>query len=189
MAGVLLTGGFKPDPRVWKLCSPALDTGLPVLNINYSTMQSVLYLPYLNLEVPLDDRDRMQQAVDAVASHINLEWKEPLLNNIEERRFSPPAFRHMLVERARKANKRIILPEGNEPRTIEAAITCHQRGIARCVLMGDAGRMRRLAARRGMSIPPDNEIIDPAQSQPRYIEAMVELRRDKDCLLYTSRCV
>ncbi|RUQ33854.1 MAG: phosphate acetyltransferase [Candidatus Competibacteraceae bacterium] len=180
VAGVLLTGGFKPDPRVWKLCGPALDTGLPVLTIHYSAMQSVLYLPYLNLEVPLDDGDRMQQAVDAVASHINLEWKEPLLNTIEERRFSPPAFRHMLVERARKANKRIILPEGNEPRTIEAAIICHQRGIARCVLMGDVGRMRRLSARRGMSIPPDIEIIDPAQIDQRYIDAMVELRRDKD---------
>ncbi|MBZ4193983.1 MAG: phosphate acetyltransferase [Candidatus Contendobacter sp.] len=179
VAGVLLTGGFKPDPRVWKLCGPALDTGLPVLSINYSAMQSVLYLPYLNLEVPLDDRDRMQQAVDAVASHITLEWKEPLLNNLEERRFSPPAFRHMLVERARKANKRIVLPEGNEPRTIEAAITCHQRGIARCVLMGDAGRMRRMSARRGMIIPPDIEIIDPAEINSRYIEAMVELRGDK----------
>lgn len=65
------------------MCGPALDTGLPVLTIHYSAMQSVLYLPYLNLEVPLDDGDRMQQAVDAVASHINLEWKEPLLNTIE----------------------------------------------------------------------------------------------------------
>jgi phosphate acetyltransferase len=127
-------------------------------------MQSVLYLPYINLEVPLDDRDRMQQAVEAVASHITLDWKEPLLTTIEERRLSPPAFQHMLVERARKANKRIILPEGNEPRTIEAAIICHQRGIARCVLMGDAGRMHRLSARRGMSIPPDIEIIDPPRS-------------------------
>ena len=42
VAGILLTGGFKPDPRVWKLCGPALDTGLPVLTIAYTTMQSVL---------------------------------------------------------------------------------------------------------------------------------------------------
>ena len=89
---------------------------------------------YKRQEVPLDDRDRMQQAVETVASHITLDWKEPLLSRIEERRLSPPAFQHTLVERARKANKRIILPEGNEPRTIEAAIICHQRGIARCVL-------------------------------------------------------
>jgi phosphate acetyltransferase len=179
VAGVLLTGGFKPDPRVWKLCVPALDAGLPVLTIPYGAMQSVLYLPSMNLEIPIDDRDRIQQAVDAVASHITLEWKEPLLARIEERRFSPPAFRHMLVERARQANKRIVLPEGNEPRTIEAAITCHQRGIARCVLLGDAERMRRLSARRGMTIPPDIEIVDPTRIEQRHIEAMVELRGHK----------
>ncbi len=179
VAGVLLTGGFKPDPRIWKLCSPALDAGLPVLTVANSTLQAVLYLPHLNLEVPLDDRDRMQQAVEAVASHVTLEWKDPLLSHIQERRLSPPAFQHSLVERARKANKRIILPEGNEPRTIEAAIICHQRGIARCVLMGDAGRMHRLAARRGMSIPPDIEIIDPTQIDRRYIDSMVDLRQHK----------
>lgn len=179
VAGVLLAGGLKPDLRVWKLCGPALDVGLPVLTMPYSTLQSVLYLPHLNLEVPLDDRDRMQQAVEAVASHVSLDWKEPLLTRIEERRLSPPAFQHTLVERARKANKRIILPEGNEPRTIEAAIICHQRGLARCVLMGDGGRMHRLAARRGMSIPPDIEIIDPTQIDHRYIDAMVELRQHK----------
>ena len=179
VAGVLLAGGLKPDLRVWKLCSPALDSGLPVLTIPHSTLQAVLYLPHLNLEVPLDDRDRMQQAVETVASHITLDWKEPLLSRIEERRLSPPAFQHTLVERARKANKRIILPEGNEPRTIEAAITCHQRGIARCILMGDAGRMHRLAARRGMSIPPDVEIIDSTQIDRRYIEALVALRQHK----------
>ncbi len=180
VAAVLLTGGIKPDPRVWKLCDPALATGLPVLTIPYSTMQSVLYLPYINLEIPLDDHDRMQRAVETVASHITLEWQEPLLTAIEERRLSPPAFRHMLVERAHRANKRIILPEGNEPRTIEAAIICHQRSIARCVLMGDAGRMHRLSARRGMTIPPGIEIIDPTQVDQRYIDAMVELRRDKE---------
>ena len=180
VAAVLLTGGIKPDPRVWKLCDPALATGLPVLTIPYSSMQSVLYLPYINLEIPLDDHDRMQRAVETVASHITLEWQEPLLTAIEERRLSPPAFRHMLVERAHRANKRIILPEGNEPRTIEAAIICHQRNIARCVLMGDAGRMHRLSARRGMTIPPGIEIIDPTQVDSRYIDAMVELRHDKE---------
>ncbi|HRF43428.1 MAG TPA: phosphate acetyltransferase [Candidatus Competibacteraceae bacterium] len=179
VAAVLLTGGFKPDPRIWKLCGAAFDTGLPVLTVPYTALQAVLYLPYLNLEVPLDDRGRMSQAVEAVASHISLDWKEPLLSTIDERRLSPPAFRHMLVERARRASKRIILPEGNEPRTIEAAIICHQRGIAHCILMGDAGRMHRLSARRGLSIPSDIVIIDPAHIEQRYIDAMVELRGHK----------
>ena len=179
VAAVLLTGGIKPDPRIWTLCMPALEAGLPILTIPHSTMQSVLYLPYLNLEIPLDDRDRMQRAVDIVAAHVSLEWKEPLLSQIEERRLSPPAFRHLLVERASRARKRIILPEGNEPRTLEAAIICHQRGIAHCVLMGDAGRMQRLAARHGLRLPPDLEIIDPTAIAQRHIDAMVALRAHK----------
>jgi phosphate acetyltransferase len=151
-----------------------------VLTIPHTTMQSVLYLPYINLEIPLDDRDRIKRAIEAVASHISPDWKEPLLTAIAaERRLSPLAFQHMLVERARRANKRIVLPEGNEPRTIEAAIICHQRGIARCVLMGDAGRIQGVMARQGMAIPPDIEIIDPTRIEPRYIDAMVELRQHK----------
>ncbi|MCQ4010557.1 hypothetical protein FK521_27140 [Klebsiella pneumoniae] len=34
------------------------------------------------------------------------------------RRLSPPAFRYQLTELARKAGKRVVLPEGDEPRTI-----------------------------------------------------------------------
>ncbi len=31
LAGLLLTVGVEPDPRVWELCRPAAATGLPVL--------------------------------------------------------------------------------------------------------------------------------------------------------------
>ena len=48
---------------------------------------------------------------------------------------SPPAFRYQLVQRAKAANKRIVLPEGSEPRTVQAAAICQARGIARCVLL------------------------------------------------------
>ena len=51
------------------------------------------------------DHLRLLQAVEAVAAHINLDWKEPLLTTLEERRLSPPAFRHMLVERARRSQR------------------------------------------------------------------------------------
>ena len=42
-----------------------------------------------------------------------------------------------IVELAKQADKRIVLPEGSEPRTIRAAALCAQRGIARCVLLGN----------------------------------------------------
>ena len=54
----------------------------------------------------------------------------------------PPVFRHRPVEAARAASRRIVLPEGDEPRTLRAAAICAERGVARCVLLGDPGRTR-----------------------------------------------
>ena len=38
------------------------------------------------------------------------------------RRLPPSAFRYELIQKARAAAKRIVLPEGDEPRTVKAAI-------------------------------------------------------------------
>jgi phosphate acetyltransferase len=80
---------------------------------------------------------------------------------------------------ARKANKRIVLPEGEEPRTVKAAIICHQKGIARCVLLGKRNAVIEVAEVQGLQIPDDLEILDPDEVRYRYVAPMVELRKAK----------
>jgi len=91
----------------------------------------------------------------------------------------PPAFRHRLVQAARNANKRIVLPEGNEPRTLQAATICHEKGIARCVLLGDPARIRLAAEAQSLRLPLSLEIIDPERVIDRYVSPIMELRRGK----------
>src|SRR5688572_8314317 len=45
-------------------------------------------------------------------------------------------FLRRLAARAREARKRIVLPEGTEPRTVQAAARAASRGIARITLLG-----------------------------------------------------
>jgi phosphate acetyltransferase len=91
----------------------------------------------------------------------------------------PPAFRHRLVQAARAANKRIVLPEGDEPRTIQAAAICHRKGVARCALLGEPGLIRHVAEVQGVELPEGIEILDPAAIRSRYVEPMTVLRRAK----------
>jgi len=179
VAALVLTGGLRPSPAVWEFCRAALATGLPVLLVPHETVVSVLNITRINLEVPLDDPERIQLVAQTVAANLSLQWIDELLNRTEERRLSPPAFRYLLTERARQADKRIVLPEGEEPRTIEAAIECQRRGIARCVLLGEPGRIHRVAARRGLTMPDELEIIEPEPIIGRYVEPLVELRKHK----------
>lgn len=96
-----------------------------------------------------------------------------------ELRMPPPVFRHKLMEKARAAAKRIVLPEGDEPRTIRAAAICQEKGIARCVLIGRRSEIERVAAEQGVVLPQGIEIIDPADVGDRYVAPMVEMRKSK----------
>jgi phosphate acetyltransferase len=92
---------------------------------------------------------------------------------------SPPAFRYQLIQKAHAANKRIVLPEGDEPRTIRAAVICTEKGIARCVLLGQRKLIKSAADAMGIELPLELEILEPAQIAGRFVAPMVALRKSK----------
>merc|ERR1712023_434810 len=118
LAGLMLTGGFMPDQRVIDLCHRALETGLPVLGSDANTYETAHMLANLSSAIPIDDPKRIEKAMEAVATRIDTDWLQQHLKVARQVRLSPPAFRYQLSERARAANKRIVLPEGCEPRTV-----------------------------------------------------------------------
>ncbi len=179
LAGLVLTGGLTPDARTIDFCRNALDTGLPVLQTRANTYATALELARMPTEVPADDLERIDQVMEAIAGRIDVKWIRARLSTSREPRLSPPAFRYLIAERARKANKRIILPEGNEPRTLQAAVTCHERKLASCVLLGAPAEIHSLAQSLELTLPHDLEIINPDGVREQYVAPMVELRRHK----------
>ncbi len=176
LAGLLLTVGIAPDPRVWQLCGAAIDTGLTVLLTDSYSYETAAVVHAVDPEIPVDDAERAGLAMAVVADALDPEWLAGLPTPTHVPRLSPPAFRHRLTTAARQAASRIVLPEGTEPRTLQAVVTCHRLGIARCVLLA---RPADVAAGRGLSMPADLEIVDPTQVSERHIEALVAARRQK----------
>lgn len=180
IGAILLTGGYEMDARISKLCERAFATGLPVFMVNTNTGQTSLSLQSFNLEVPVDDHERIEKVQEYVANYINADWIESLTATSERsRRLSPPAFRYQLTELARKAGKRVVLPEGDEPRTVKAAAICAERGIATCVLLGNPDEINRVAAARGVELGAGIEIVDPEVVRESYVGRLVELRKNK----------
>lgn len=179
IGALLLTGGYEMDARISKLCERAFATGLPVFMVNTNTAD--LSEPAeLQLEVPVDDHERIEKVQEYVANYINADWIESLTATSERsRRLSPPAFRYQLTELARKAGKRIVLPEGDEPRTVKAAAICAERGIATCVLLGNPAEINRVAASQGVELGAGIEIVDPEVVRESYVGRLVELRKNK----------
>ena len=82
--------------------------------------------------------------------------------------------------KARAKVRRIALPEGEEPRTVQAAARVRNEGLAKPILLGSAERIRAVAAQTGTDIA-GIEIADPADSPKLsdYAEALYELRKAK----------
>jgi phosphate acetyltransferase len=179
LAALLLTGGFPFSPEVKQLCAKAIAGGLPILSIESDSFRTALRLQNLNFQVPFDDALRLERVKNEIADHIETRWLEGIATKERPTHLSPAAFRYALVSKARSADTKIVLPEGNEPRIIEAASRCAEKGIAHCILLGNSEEIRRLAANLGLPLGKGVEIVDPASIAERYIDRFVELRRHK----------
>ena len=180
LAGLLLCSDFQPDPRIMELCKAALDGGLPIMTVQTASYDTATNLFGLNKETPADDIERATRVTEYIAQHLQPEFLHSRLSVPRgELRLSPPAFRYQLVKRAQDANKRIVLPEGNEPRTIRAAAICQERGIARCVLLAKPEEVQAVAREQGINLPASLEILDPEHILNRYVEPMCEMRKAK----------
>ncbi len=179
LAGVILTGNLNPDPRTLKLCSQAFETRLPVLATHTDTYLTARKLSELNTEVPVNDLERIEIVMDMIAHLIDADWLKGHCAISRTPRLSPPAFRFQLTRRAQQANKIIVLPEGNEPRTIEAAAICSERQIASCILLGKRSEIHSVADMAGVKLPKNLTILDPDQIRANYIQPMVEFRKHK----------
>jgi phosphate acetyltransferase len=179
LSGLLLTGGLTADQDVLALCKPALDTGLPVLTVADSSYATATKVEGVNPEIRVDDVERIEASANYVADRIDAAWIKSLAGTARAPRLSPPAFRYRLIDASRAANKRIVLPEGSEPRTVAAAAIAQERGIARCVLLGNPDEIREVARKQGVTLPKSIEIVDAAKVAGKYVDPLVERRKHK----------
>lgn len=189
LAGIVLTGNYTPEPQILRLCQSAFKTGLPLLLSKKDTFKTAIQLSNLSNKVPVDDLDRMESVMATVADHLDIEWFKTYCAKERATRLSPPAFRYQLSENARVANKTIILPEGNEPRTINAAVICHERGLAKCILVGKRAEIQDVASSQGLSLPDDILIIDPDEVREKYVLPMTEFRKHKGVTSQMARAM
>jgi phosphate acetyltransferase len=179
LAGLLLSAGIPPDPQVRQLTRATSAAGLPVLLVEQDSYQTAVRVRDLDPGLPADDLDRIEGVTNTIADALDPSWLDSLTSTSRPRRLSPAAFRYQLVERARAADARLVLPEGTEPRTMRAAVACAERGIALSVLLGHKGEVAEAARGLGLKLPDGIDVVDPRTIAERYVAPLARLRRHR----------
>lgn len=176
---VLLTGKYNLSPEVLDFCEPAIMAGLNIISMEQDSFETAMLLQQIRIPPPADDHVRLEYTKNYIADCINAKWIEKFVAQSYARKLSPPAFKFQLMEKARAANKTIVLPEGTEPRIIKAANTCVNRKIAKCVLLGNPEEIKQIAEKQGIELNSNIVIKDPEEIAADYIKPLVELRKHK----------
>ncbi len=126
----------------------------------------------------------------AVASGVAREFidVEAYREKLEERLGRARGIMRGLINRAMRAPKRIVFPEGEEPKIIRAASILVDDGIALPILLGNRQSIERVAEEN--RIPLEGIVIeDPATSTRRdeYAQYMWQLRQRKGLSLDEAR--
>lgn len=179
IAGILLTGGLKPEPQVERLIK-GLGESVPVIAVHtdtYTTARDVSSLE--GVLSPYNSR-KIAAALGIVEAKVNSIELMGRLSTARSMRVTPLMFEYEIIQRAKSEHRHIVLPEGTEERILRAAEILRMRKVVDVTLLGNEQEMRQKAAALGISLS-DMNMIDPLSSARRqtYADAYYELRRHK----------
>jgi phosphate acetyltransferase len=182
LAGVMLTLGLLPDPRVLELVERT-GTGLPLLAVaedSYATVTRASRIhgrPYANPR-------KSELALAAFEDHVDLGDLGDRITVSRSTRVTPLMFEYDLIERARADKRHIVLPEGTEERILRAADALLRRGVAELTLLGNPDEITRRGRELGLDLSAA-QLVDPTTSPwcDEFAEEYAKLRAHKGITL------
>lgn len=92
-----------------------------------------------------------------------------------------------LHEKAKALHKTIVLPEGNELRTIQAAAQAVNEGLITPILVGDEAEIKKIAADNQINIEGIKIVDNKLGESDKYAGELYELRKNKGLSMDEAR--
>ena len=180
VAGIILTGGFKPVAQVQRLLEGLKRSPVPILCVGTDTFATATMVNSIRAVITQDNQRKIAGALGVFESSIDVDLLERRMAIMRSSRVTPLMFQHDLLSRARSERQHIVLPEGAEERILRAAEIMRLRNVVDITLLGNIREVKEKITSLGLSLG-DVKIIDPAASELRedFGQTYFELRKHK----------
>ncbi len=184
VAGIILTGGFKPVPQILRLLEGLRRSPVPILYVTADTFETTTMVNSLHAVIAPENRRKIAGALGVFESNIDLSRLERRIAIMHSSRVTPLMFQNDLLRKARSKRRHIVLPEGTEERILRAAEIMRLRDVVDITLLGSPGDVKGKITALGLSLG-DVKIIDPATSELReeFGQTYFDLRKHKGIYL------
>ena len=180
VAGLLLTGDLPPVPQVYRLLEGLGKRRVPIISVKTDTFTAAMQASAVVGSIKPENQRKIAAALRLTENHMPLTELDDRLAVTQSDRMTPLMFEYELLHRAKSDRKRIVLPEGSDPRILRATEILLLRNVVDITLLGVDEEIISAAAALGVSIE-GADIVDPLTSPWRedFVAQYVELRKHK----------
>ena len=187
LSTIILNGGLVLNPLIAKLVA-GLGLRLPVIYTDLRTFEAAGAVANTRGRVTAASQRKIDTAIELMDRHVDMDDLITRLAIPIPAVTTPQMFTHQLMDRARADRKRIVLPEGDDDRILQAAGRLLLRGVAELTILGDEIKVRSRAAELGVDLSAAI-VINPLTSDlvEQFAAQYAELRKSKGVTLEHAR--
>jgi phosphate acetyltransferase len=189
LSTIILNGGLPLHREIARLVT-GVGLRLPIIATDLGTFATASAAANTRGRVTANSASKIDTAIQLMDRHVDMaDLLERLAIPIPTVT-TPQMFTYQLMERARADRKRIVLPEGDDDRILQAAGRLLRRDIAELTILGEESQIRTRASELGVDLSAAT-ILNPRTSElcERFAEQYAELRKKKGVTLEQARDV
>jgi phosphate acetyltransferase len=179
LAGILLTGGYEMPETIRRL-SEGVQQHLPIALTELGTFTTAERVMRVRGPITKDSSRKIETAHRAFAEQVDQAALLAAIDISGSHVRTPLMFEYQLMERARADRQRIVLPESQDDRILEAAAILLRRGVADLTLLGEENNVRARASALGLDLD-EASIVSPfdADLVEKFAAAYADARAHK----------
>ena len=184
---VILNGGLELHPSIASLVS-GLRLRLPIVTTRFGTFETASRVASARGRVTASSQRKIDTAIALMDTYVDTADLLARLAITIPSVVTPQMFTYQLLDRARADRKRIVLPEGEDDRILNAAGRLLQRGVADLTILGEEPQIRARAAELGVDLSAA-AVLNPRTSElcDKFAEQYAELRKHKGITVEQAR--
>ncbi len=186
---IILNGGLPLHREVGRLVT-GIGLRLPIVATELGTFATASAVANTKGRVTANSESKIDTALQLMDRHVDIGDMLRRLAIPIPTVTTPQMFAYQLMERARADRKRIVLPEGDDDRILQAAGRLLRRGIAELTILGEETQVRARASELGVDLS-EAAVLNPRTSDLRekFAEQYAEIRKKKGVTLEQARDV
>jgi phosphate acetyltransferase len=187
LAGILLTGGYQFPDSIRRL-SEGVQQALPIALTDLGTFTTAERLMRVRGPITKDSSRKIENAHRVFAEQVDQAALLAAIDVSASDVRTPLMFEYQLMERARADRQRIVLPESEDDRILEATAILLRRGVADLILLGDETTVRARGSALGLDLD-EATIVSPMEAElvEKFAAAYAEARAHKGMTLERAR--